>query len=159
MTGRTIFILALALVAAMLLPGVFNPVQANELWVEPMAAAPGKKLGDWAVTSSGDTRFSFAVPNNMQTFTRAKVVLIGSKDLSTTYDLRLSLSQQGKNYADKTNTSFQQALVLTKNTVKEVDVSSIFPAGLAAGTDYATLRFTAKSWSDSRALARDCLYR
>jgi hypothetical protein len=145
MKARSAIFLAIFLAAAGILTAWSASALANELWVEPTAAAPGKKVGDWAVTSSADTRFSFAVPNNMQTFTGAKIVVIGSKDLSTTYDLRLSLSQQGKNYADKTNTSFGQSLVLSKNMVKEVDVSALFPPAMTAGVNYATLHFKAKS--------------
>ena len=91
--------LALAIVVVLCLS---TPVSANKIWVLPTDDPPKKEVGNWAVTEKGKTHFSFAVPDNMIAFEEAKIVVIGEKDIDITYDLHLSLSQDGLDHADFT---------------------------------------------------------
>ena len=71
------------------------PVSAEEIWI-----APGEKgdvaLGDWGVTPTGEAHFTFAVPESLDSFVGAQVMVIGKKNGSITYDLHLSISRDGQ---------------------------------------------------------------
>ena len=68
------------------------PVKANELWVAPAKNPADKLIADFAVAQK-KAHFGFGVPDNFNGFTRATVLLIGSKDQEIRYDLTLSISQ------------------------------------------------------------------
>jgi hypothetical protein len=74
------------------LPGL---VCAKEIWIAPEKLAPGKAIGSWAVTTDGDTHFSFGGPEDMTAFQKAKVVQIGLKKGDITYDLKLDEAAKG----------------------------------------------------------------
>ena len=133
-----------------------TPALANELWVTPEAngKGAGKKVGNWAIPDDGDTRFSFAVPDNLTAFVAAKVVVIGKKDKDILYDLSLSISQNGLRHDDFTDDTFQElpASVL-KDELLEVDVSPPFLGlELFLGVDYVALHFKADKKGDVRVL-------
>jgi hypothetical protein len=59
---------------------------ANELWVTSVSGAPMTSFGNWGVTSTGNAHFSFGVPDDMTSFTSAKIVILSSKALSLKYN-------------------------------------------------------------------------
>ena len=126
--------LALAIVVVLCLSA---SVSANEIWVLPTLDPPKKGVGNWAVTEKGKTHFSFAVPDNMIAFQQAQIVVIGNKDINITYDLHLSLSQDGADHADFTDSIFG-GVALFQGELLEIDVSAIFPP-LLSGVDYVGL--------------------
>ena len=120
------------------------PALANEIWVTPAEEAAEKEVGNWATTTTGDTRFSFAIPDDLKSFVSAKVVLISKKDTLIAYDLFLSHSRDG--FPQNASTDALENLgpeVLFKNELREIDVSAIFPDP-TPGVDYITLHFVAK---------------
>src|SRR5689334_8002500 len=72
---------------------------ADEIWV-----APGEKgdvaVGDWGVTPAGEAHFTFAVPESLDRFVGAQVMVIGKQDRPITYDLHLSISRDGASRND-----------------------------------------------------------
>jgi hypothetical protein len=117
------------------------PATAAEIWVPPLDKDPDKKVGDWAVTNNGDTRFSFSVPENLNTFVSAHLVVIGKKTTAISYDLLLSVSMDGKAYDDKTWSITNLQADIEKDILSEVDVSAVFPSDLLPGDEYVSLHF------------------
>ena len=115
--------------------------QGNEIWVTPAERHADGAVGNWAVTDVGDTHFSFAVPDNMQGFLGAKVVLIGNQLRSISYDLHLSVSGLNQPHNDFTDLRTDIPVVLLRGQITEIDVSFIIPGSLTPGVDYLTLAF------------------
>ena len=101
---------------------------ANEIWVLPSKNAANAAIGDWATTSRGNTRFGFAVPDNLESFVGAKVVAIGKSDQVIEYDVRLSITQNMKRHDDFTSQNLGLSAALVEDKLLEIDVSSIIPA-------------------------------
>ena len=76
-----------------LLSGLVPPALADEIWITPAAKDADETVGNWGVTRDGESRFSFALPDDFVTFVAAKVVVIKKKDKEITYDLDLSIAQ------------------------------------------------------------------
>ena len=153
-TDRTLSTLLLAI--ALSLSTMTTPALANELWVttEGNGKGAGKKVGNWTVSDDGDTRFTFAVPDNMKAFVAAKVVVIGKKDKDINYDLSLSISKNGLRQDDFTDDTFQELPAFVfKDELLEIDVSAPF-LGLEffPGQDYVALHFKADKKKDVRVL-------
>lgn len=83
-SGRALLVFALAIFAI--------PLKANELWVAPAKNTADRLIADFAVADK-KAHFGFGVPDNFNGFTKATVLLIGSKDQEIRYDLTLSISQ------------------------------------------------------------------
>jgi hypothetical protein len=117
------------------------PASADEIWI-----APGEKgdvaVGDWGITPSGEAHFTFAVPDSLDRFTGAQVMVIGKQDRPITYELHLSVSRDGESrnafVADATGV----AATLDADELTALDASSLFPA-LAPGQDVVALHFRA----------------
>lgn len=77
---------------------LFTNLLGNEIWIAPAKRAANREVGDWAVTLAGDTHFSFGVPDNLTSFVGAKLLLIGRRDGDFTYDLSLSVAQNGQRH-------------------------------------------------------------
>lgn len=135
-------IVLLFVFATTAIPGV---VSANEIWVVPGDRLAKKKVGDWATTHMGKTVFSFAVPDNMTDFLGAKVVIIPKRTRDITYNLYLSVSADGEPHDGTTFEELDVPASMVAGEMLEIDVSSIFPAGLVPGADYISLVFKAKN--------------
>jgi hypothetical protein len=120
------------------------PVPGAELWVAPAVQSPDTEVGDWAVTAGGRTHFSFAIPNDMLALSSAKVVLIGKNNKETDADVYLSIAQNGLRHDDFTASLVIDPVICVADEIMEVDVTSIFPATLYPGEDYASIYFSTK---------------
>ncbi len=133
---------ALLLAAAL----VALPAAADEMWVHPADKAD-QEVGDWGVTSNGEARFSFAIPDDLASLTSAHVVLLGKKTASIDWQANLSISQDGMPH-DAITSSLSGTAAITAGDLAEVDVTAAFPAALAAGVDLAGLAFQAVQNND-----------
>lgn len=124
------------------------PAAADEIWI-----APGEKgdvaVGDWGVTPNGDAHFTFAVPDSLDGFIGAQVMVIGKKNGPITYDLHLSVSRDGESRDAFTADATGLPATLTTDILSALDASSLFPA-LAPGEDVVALHFQATPQSDLR---------
>lgn len=124
------------------------PAAADEIWI-----APGEKgdvaVGDWGVTPSGNAHFTFAVPDSMDRFTSAQVIVIGKKDGPITYDLHLSVSRDGESRNAFTADATGLPATLDADELTALDASSLFPA-LSPGEDVVALHFQASPRGDLR---------
>src|SRR6056297_2236653 len=82
------------LACAIVIVFVALPATAAEIWVAP-ADKSDHEVGDWGVTNNGEARFTFAIPDDLVELTSAQVVLLGKKDRNLSYDVALSISQDG----------------------------------------------------------------
>jgi len=134
-------LLALGAVLAM-------PVAADEIWV-----APGEKgdvaVGDWGLTTNGEAHFTFAVPDSLDRFVGAQVMVIGKKNGPITYTLHLSIAKAGESQDAFTASATGLAATLSTEKLTALDASSLFPA-LAAGEDVVALHFLAAPKGDLR---------
>lgn len=124
------------------------PASADEIWI-----APGEKgdvaVGDWGLTPAGEARFTFAVPDSLDRFVGAQVMVIGKKDRAITYDLHLSVSKDGESRNAFTADAGDLPATLDADELTALDVSTLFPA-LAAGEDVVALHFRASPLGDLR---------
>lgn len=134
--------LAALLFCVLAMPAVST---ANEIWVTPGDTLASRNIGDWATTQQGKTRFSFAIPDNMTAFLGAKVAIIPTKTMDITYNLYLSVSSDGESHRGFEGEQIDLPASMVKGEMLEIDVSSIFPAGMFPGADYASLVFRPKN--------------
>jgi hypothetical protein len=124
------------------------PASADEIWI-----APGEKgdvaVGDWGITSTGEAHFAFAVPDSLDRFVGAQVMVIGKKSGSITYDLHLSISRDGARHDAFNADATGLPATLSTDKLTALDASALFPA-LAAGQDVVALHFQASPQSDLR---------
>lgn len=132
------------LVLLMLL--VSTAVHAEELWIAPVARVANASNGDWGVTPRGRTRFSFAVPNDFQSFASAKILVIGESSSEITYKVWLSVSQNMLPHNDITDQLINIPATVVAGELLEIDVSSIVPGNLNAGVDYISLRIVTQPY-------------
>jgi hypothetical protein len=126
-----------------------SPARANELWVAPTRNPAAKLIADFAVAQK-NAHFGFGVPDNFNGFTRATVLLIGSRDQRIRYDLTLSISQHLASGTASVTVMKDIPAMVFQNQLLELDVSAIFngaPA-LQPGRDYVSLSIDV---SDARA--------
>jgi len=141
----------LALAAAIGLAAISLPAVADEIWI-----APGEKadvtVGDWGVTPTGEAHFTFAVPPSLDQFVGAQVLVIGKKNKTVSYELHLSISQDGANQAAFNADVTGLPLTISTDKLSAADASSLFPTALAAGVDIVGLHFKATSAPDLRVI-------
>jgi hypothetical protein len=89
------------------------------------------------------TRFSFAVPDNLQSFVAAKVVVIGRRTQAFKYDVRLSVAENAVRYYAVRRVRLGTSVILAQNELEELDVSGVVPP-LNAGVDYVSLDVTVR---------------
>lgn len=125
-----------------------GPAAADEIWI-----APGEKgdvaVGDWGLTPSGEAHFTFAVPESLDRFVGAQVMVIGKKDRAITYDLHLSVSQDGASRNAFTADAAGLPASLDADKLTALDASALFPA-LEPGQDVVALHFRASPQGDLR---------
>jgi hypothetical protein len=115
------------------------PAAADEMWVRPGDKAD-HEIGDWGVTKNGEARFSFAIPDDLESLTSARVVLLGKKTKDVDWQADLSISQDGWPH-DTIGSSLSGTVATTAGDLAEVDVTAVFPVALAGGVDVAGLAF------------------
>lgn len=146
MSTRSLIIGAALLVSAVLA----LPVSADEIWI-----APGEKadvsVGDWGVTPTGEAHFTFAVPDSLDGFTGAQVMVIGKKNGPITYDLHLSVSRDGASRNAFTADANGLPATLATDKLTALDASALFPT-LSAGEDVVALHVRTSSLSDVRVI-------
>lgn len=124
------------------------PATADEIWI-----APGEKgdvaVGDWGATPAGEAHFTFAVPDSLDRFTGAQVMVIGKKNRPISYELHLSISRDGESHNVFTADATGLSATLSGDRLKALDASSLFPA-LAPGEDVVALHFRASPQGDLR---------
>lgn len=124
------------------------PATADEIWI-----APGEKgdvaVGDWGLTPAGEARFTFAVPDSLDRFVGAQVMVIGKKDRAITYDLHLSISRDGESRDAFSTDATGLPATLDADELTALDASSLFPA-LRPGQDVVALHFQAAPKGDLR---------
>lgn len=124
------------------------PAWADEIWI-----APGEKgdiaVGDWGLTPSGDAHFTFAVPDSLDRFVGAQVMVIGKKNRQITYDLHLSISRDGQSHDAFSADAEDLPASLSADKLTALDASSLFPA-LEPGQDVVALHFRASPQGDLR---------
>lgn len=135
-TGALVLAVALVAVLAAL------PAAADEIWVAP-AEKSDHEVGDWGVTNTGEAHFSFAVPEQLDSLTAVEVVLLGKKNRQLSYDVSVSIAQDGQAHDTFTSGATGLPLSLSEGDLAVVDVTSIFPAALAAGDDLVSVSFQA----------------
>jgi hypothetical protein len=116
---------------------------ANEIWVPPSESRT--TLGNWGVTSTGMAHFSFAVPDDMASFTSAKIVIIPTAALNLIYDLNISVGSSGQSYTSGaySDTSLMESVVA--NQLTEVDVTSKVAAAAPVPSDNLSIFFSPHS--------------
>lgn len=126
------------------------PASADEIWI-----APGEKadvaVGDWGVTPTGEAHFTFAVPESLDGFVGAQVMVIGKKNGPITYDLHLSISRDGASRNAFTADASDLPATLSTDKLTALDASALFPA-LAAGQDVVALHVRASPQGDLRVI-------
>jgi hypothetical protein len=143
---RSIFIIVLCACLASL-PA---PAHADEIWVAPTAQADlgGLGIGSnvfWPVTAVGVVRLAWGVPNNLQTFQNAKLVLIPHAPAgSGTLNLFVCRAQNSDLVGAACTGPLAHAFTGVTNELLEVDVSAAIGAQVgAAGLNYlAVLAYT-----------------
>jgi hypothetical protein len=121
---------------------------ADEIWVAP-AEDGNVSVGDWGVTSSGDAHFAFAVPDSLDRFVGAQVMVIGKKNRAITYELGLSISQDGAHHAAFNAGASGLPATIATDKLQALDATALFPP-LAAGSDVVALHFRASPQGDVR---------
>ena len=126
------------------------PAAADEIWI-----APGEKgdvsVDDWGLTPAGEAHFTFAVPDSLDGFVGAQVMVIGKKNGPITYSLHLSVSKDGESHDAFTAGATGLSATLVDGELTALDASALFPA-LAAGEDVAALHFLASPKGDLRVI-------
>ena len=123
------------------LAGALGAARADELWI-PAAEAANVAVGDWALTPSGEAHFTFAVPDDLDRFVGAQVMVIGSRNRQVTYELHLSISADGADHDAFAADAAGLPGSIGAGELAALDASSLFPA-LAAGEDVVALHFRA----------------
>jgi N-acetylneuraminic acid mutarotase len=140
-----------AAAGALLLTGGFAATaRADELWVTPTSQQDLGGLGVgsnafWPVTPIGAVRFAWGVPNDLQTFQSAKLVLIPHTPAGAgTLNVFVCRAQNSDLVGAACTGAIPHAFVGVTNRLLEVDVSAAIGAQVgAAGLNYlAVLAYT-----------------
>lgn len=145
MTGKSKSILWAFVLAGLFVFSAFQSAVASEIWVTPSSLNASKVVGNWALTGSGYTRFTFVVPDGFTGSPEAKVVVLGQGiTASQGINWTVSLNQAANStvYTAGANASSGSG-TLYPNEFAELDISSILPA-LNPG-DYLTIYFNVTS--------------
>jgi len=130
--------------------GVHPQASADELWVPPTSQQDlgGIEIGSntfWPVTPVGAVRLVWAIPNDLQSFQSAKLVLIPqSPGGSASLNVYVCAAQSGNAVGSNCAGPFAQPFTGVPNQLTEVEIGSIVgPRVGASGTNYlAVLAYT-----------------
>ena len=120
-----------AWMACALIASVAVPAHADEIWVAPTYQQDIGGLGIasnaiWPVTPIGVVRLAWSIPDDLQTFQIAKVVIIpNSSGGSSTLNAFVCPAQNGNAVAAACGGPFTQAFSGVANQLVEVDISSL----------------------------------
>lgn len=137
-------------IACLLLSGVAAPARADEIWVAPTYQADFGGLGigsnvTWPASVAGVVRFAWAIPNDLQTFQGATVVLIPhAPGGASTLNVFVCPAQNGSPLGFPCGAPSPQAFAGVVNQLTEVPVTNALSAAVGTpGVRYlAVLAFT-----------------
>ncbi len=143
-----ILILKFCLVVFLMCDWTSN-AHGNEIWIPPANKPADVAAGNWAIANlGGKTHFGFHIPDNMDVNAaapQASIMIIPTKDGDVTYDLTLTVGQNGDTYNSPSLTIPATGLVhpgAVTGQLTEIDVSAIFSGvPLTPGATYASLQF------------------
>ena len=73
---------------------------ADEIWVAPVLQKDMSGLavavGAWPVTPAGMARLAFSVPDNLQTFQSARIVLIAEREMNSALNVQICSAEHGQ---------------------------------------------------------------
>lgn len=126
------------------------PAYADEIWIAPTSQQDlgGLGIGSnsfWPVTPVGAVRFAWGVPENMEAFQGAKVVLIPhAPGGAATLNIFVCAAQSGQAASGSCSGPIAHAFAGVVNNLTEVDITAAVAAkvGLAGRTNLAVLAFT-----------------
>jgi len=113
---------------------------ANEFWVAP--SENKASYGNWGATSNGTAHFSFAVPDNMTSFTSAKIAIIPTAAISLVYDVKIAVAQNDQDYKHGAVSHLNNSETVPANELVEIDVSGMIPGTLVPGLDNLAISFS-----------------
>jgi hypothetical protein len=128
------FIVGLALLGGL----AAGSARADEVWVAPTYQADfgGVGIGSnaiWPVSVVGAVRFAWAVPDNLQTFQSAKIVLIPhSPGGASTLKVRVCRAENAEAVTAACAGPFTEAFEGVANELLEVDISAMVAPGVGA---------------------------
>jgi hypothetical protein len=125
-------------------------IHAEEIWIPPTSQADlgGHEIASntfWPVTPIGAVRLAWAVPNNLQTFQGAKLVLIpGTPGGAASVNIYVCAAQSGNSVVAGCAGPFAQPFNGTANQLVEVEIGPSIASRIGApGSNYLTvLAFT-----------------
>ena len=143
--------LSLVVTVGLLTGAWARPARASELWVTPTQQQDIGGVGIassavWPASPIGAARFVWGIPNNLQTFQGAKVVLIPhAPGGAATLNVIICAAQNGQPVAGACAGPFPHAFTGVVNQLVEVDISADVATRVgAAGVNYlAVLAYTA----------------
>jgi hypothetical protein len=150
-TPRSRVVRVVAVVMSLTLAPLFMaPARADEIWIAPTSQADlgGLEIASntfWPVTPIGAVRMAWAVPNNLQTFQGAKIVLIpGSPGGAANVSVFVCAAQSGNSAAAGCAGPFAQPFTGVANQLVEVEIGPSIASRIGApGANYLTvLAFT-----------------
>ena len=126
---------------------VFTPVlRADEIWVPPSSQSDlgGLEIASntfWPVTPIGAVRLAWAVPNNLQTFQGAKVLLIpGTPGGASNVNLYVCAAQNGNSAVAGCAGPFAQPFTGVANQLVEVEIGPTIASRIGTpGANYLTV--------------------
>ncbi len=145
----------IACASCALLAGAVAPAAANEMWVAPTSQQDLGGLGVgsngfWPVTPVGAVRLAWSVPNDLQSFQGARVVLIPhASAASAMLNVYVCSARNGDAVAAACAGPFTQPFAAVANQLVDIDVSAaIGPKVSAAGQTYlAVIAYTTPTTS------------
>ncbi len=142
------FILAMALAMGLLIayPSFSQPPDlVKELWLAPGGKEANDNVGNWAVDKGGNTRFSFSVPADFEALISAEILVIGDQTKNETYDLFISVSQNGlaRNFFNGAGAANPNPIALVKDQLHVIDITSLIPA-IEPPDDFVSVAFDGK---------------
>ena len=147
----------LSLIVALMMTSA-AAASADEIWIPPTAQADTGGIGVassgvWPASPYGATRFAFGVPNNLQTFQAARILVIPN---TTSADGSLNVivcrGASGDGAVSACGSTMTYPLSRVANTLVDVDISSALQGGLGtAGQSYlSVLAFTTPNTTADR---------
>ena len=158
--------LAAALIVTVLLAlGASTPAMAEEVWVAPTHFLPeALDIFPWSTTGSGFVSFGFSVPDDMESYVGATVVLIPASSFTGSYDVYGNVKADMELAGIGTVFSLAVPVTVTASEISEVDISPLLAGEMDAdspGNDYVSIFFwfpTSPGLEDAKVLGMRFIY-